>query len=171
MAALYNRAGHIYFHFFCVTELDCPVGTCLGLCNWLLAGNFWSSVIKRKKLAATLRGSRPGCNPHRSVWRHWWRHNSETIRDREKRRPLRRMKSSELSNAGNRITLRQLLQNRKWRHLWCHSLGSGWKLQKMTRENFSFGAFYNITKNQDSRIKTVWGDSFLSPKPPKNTSF
>ena len=28
-----------------------------------------------------------GCNPHRSLWRHWWRHNSETIRDREKRRP------------------------------------------------------------------------------------
>jgi len=20
-----------------------------------------------------------GCNPHRSLWRHWWRHNSETI--------------------------------------------------------------------------------------------
>jgi len=31
------------------------------------------------RLAATLRGSRPGCNPHRSLWRHWWRHNSETI--------------------------------------------------------------------------------------------
>jgi len=34
-----------------------------------------------------------GCNPHRSLWRHWWRHNSETIRDREKRRPARPMKS------------------------------------------------------------------------------
>jgi len=31
------------------------------------------------ELAATLRGSRPGCNPHRSLWRQWWRHNSETI--------------------------------------------------------------------------------------------
>jgi len=20
-----------------------------------------------------------GCNPHRSLWRRWWRHNSETI--------------------------------------------------------------------------------------------
>ena len=36
---------------------------------------------------------------------------------REKRRPPRPMKSSELSNGENRITLRQLLQNRKLRHL------------------------------------------------------
>jgi len=28
-----------------------------------------------------------------------------------------------------------------------------WK--KMARENFSIGAFYNITKNQDNPIKTV----------------
>jgi len=41
----------------------------------------------------------------------------------------------------------------------------------MTRENFSIGAFYNITKNQDNPIKTVGGDKFLSPKTPKNTSF
>jgi len=27
--------------------------------------------------------------------------------------------------------------------------------KKMTRENFSIGAFYNITKNQDNPIKTV----------------
>ena len=104
-----------------------------------------------------------GCNPHRSLWRHWWCHNSETITDREKRRPPRRMKSSEVSNGGNRIALWQLLQNRKWRHLW--------KLQKMTREIFSIGAFYNITKNQDNPIQTVGGDSFLSPKTHKNTSF
>ena len=39
------------------------------------------------------------------------------LRDSEKRRPPRRMKSSELSNGGNRIALRQLLQNRKLRHL------------------------------------------------------
>jgi len=39
-----------------------------------------------------------GCNLHRSLWRHWWRHNSETITDREKRRSPRPMKSSELSN-------------------------------------------------------------------------
>jgi len=82
-----------------------------------------------------------GCNPHRSMttfanleitslWRHWWRHNAETIRDREKRRPPRAMKSSELANGENRIALRQLLQNRKWRHWWRHNLGSRWKLQK-----------------------------------------
>jgi len=70
-----------------------------------------------------------GCNPHRSLWRHWWRHNSETIRDREKRRPPLPMKSSELSNGENRIALRQLLQNRKLRHLWRHNLGSRRKLQ------------------------------------------
>jgi len=43
--------------------------------------------------------------------------------------------------------------------------------KKMARENFSIGAFYNITKNQDNQIKTVGRDSFLSPQPPKNTSF
>jgi len=69
-----------------------------------------------------------------------------------------------------RIALQQLLQNRKWRHWWRHNLGSRWKLQKMTRENFSIGAFYNITKDQDNLIKTVGRDSFLSPTTPKNTS-
>jgi len=78
------------------------------------------------------------------------------------------MKSSELSNGENCIALRQLLQNRKLRHLSCHNLGSRWKLQKNgSRENFSIGAFYNITKNQDNPIKTVERDSFLSPKPLK----
>ena len=43
--------------------------------------------------------------------------------------------------------------------------------KKMARENFSIGAFYNITKNQNNPIKTVGGDSFLSPQTPKNTSF
>jgi len=81
------------------------------------------------------------------------------------------MKSSELSNGENRIALRQLLQNRKLRHLRRHNLGSRWKLQKMAQENFSIGAFYTITKNQDNPIKTVGRDSFLSPKTPKNTSF
>jgi len=33
-------------------------------------------------------------------------------------------------------------------------------LQKMARENFSIGAFYNITKNQDNPIKTVERDFF-----------
>ena len=64
-----------------------------------------------------------GCNPHRCTTTFanveittLLRHNSETIRDRKKRRPHRRMKSSELSNGENRIALRQLLQNRKLRH-------------------------------------------------------
>jgi len=43
--------------------------------------------------------------------------------------------------------------------------------KKTARENFSIGAFYNITKNQDNPIKTVGRDSLLSPKTPKNTSF
>jgi len=37
----------------------------------------------------------------------------------------------------------------------------------MAPENFSIGAFYNITQNQDNPIKTVGRDSFLSPKTPK----
>jgi len=37
----------------------------------------------------------------------------------------------------------------------------------MARENFSIGAFYNITKNQDNPIKTVGRDSFFSPNPEK----
>jgi len=39
-------------------------------------------------------------------------------------------------------------------------------LQKMARENFSIGAFYNITKNQDNPIKTVGRDSFFEPQNP-----
>ena len=77
------------------------------------------------------------------------------------------MKSSELSNGENRIALRQLLQNRKLCHLWGHNLGSRRKLQKMARENFSIGALYNVTKNQDNPIKTVGRDSFWAPKPLK----
>ena len=45
------------------------------------------------------------------------------------------------------------------------------EIQKMARENFSIGAFYNTTKKQDNPIETVGRDSFLSPKTPKNTSF
>jgi len=119
-----------------------------------------------------------GCNMHRCTTTlanveitPLWRHNLETIRDRQKRRPLRRMKSSELSNGENCIALRQLLENRKLRHWWRHNLGSRWKLQKIARDNFSIHALYNITKNQYNPIKTVGWDSFLSPKIPKNTSF
>ena len=81
------------------------------------------------------------------------------------------MKSSELCNGENRIALRQLLQNWKLNNLRRHNLGSRWKLQKMAREYFSIGAFYNITKNQDNPIKTVGRDSFLSPKTPKKICF
>ena len=45
------------------------------------------------------------------------------------------------------------------------------EIAKVARENFSIGAFYNITKNQDNPIKTVGRDSFFEPKTPKNTSF
>jgi len=137
---------HSQCYNICVTELQLTSG----YATWFTAG---------------------GCNLHRSLWRHWWRHNSETIGDREKRRSPHPMKSSELSNGENHIALWQLLQNRKLRHLWRHNFGSRWKLQKMARENFSIGAFYNITKNYDNPMKTVGRDSFLSPKTPKNTSF
>jgi len=40
------------------------------------------------------------------------------------------------------------------------------EIAKMTQENFSIGAFYNITKNQDNPMKTVGRDSFFwAPKP------
>ena len=45
------------------------------------------------------------------------------------------------------------------------------EIANIARENFNIGALYNITKNQDNPIKTVARDSFLSPKPAKNTSF
>ena len=38
--------------------------------------------------------------------------------------------------------------------------------KKMARENFSTGAFYNITKNQDNPIKTVGRDNFFEPQSP-----
>jgi len=114
-----------------------------------------------------------GCNPHRCTTffanleiTSLWRHNSETIRDRQKRRPHWLMKSSELSNGENRIALRQLLQNRKLRHWSRHNLGSRWKLQKMARENFSIRVLYNVTKNQHNPIKTIGRDSFFEPQNP-----
>ena len=41
------------------------------------------------------------------------------------------------------------------------------EIAKKARENFSIGAFYNISKNQDNPIKTVGRDSFWAPKPLK----
>jgi len=82
----------------------------------------WRCITNNTSGYATMVHGR-GCNPHRCMTTFanleitsLWRRNSETIRDREKRRPPRAMKSSELSNGENRIALRQLLQNRKWRH-------------------------------------------------------
>jgi len=121
-----------------------------------------------------------GCNPHRStrtftnleitsLWRHWWRHNSESIRDREKQRPSRPMKSNPMvktaslydnfCKTGNDVIDDVII--------WVQD----GNCKKMAWENFSIGVFYNITKNQDNPIKTVGRDSFLSPKTPKNTSF
>jgi len=71
-----------------------------------------------------------GCNPHRSLWRHWRRHNSETIRDREKRRPTwhheivwaiqwRKPHRSTKTFAKPEITT-----------IMTSNLGSRWKLQK-----------------------------------------
>jgi len=45
------------------------------------------------------------------------------------------------------------------------------EIAKMARENFSIGALYNITKNQDNPIQTVGRDSFLSPQTPKKYKF
>jgi len=84
----------------------------------------------RWRLAATLCGSRPGVQSASLIMTSLMTSNSETIRDREKRRPPRPTKSSELSNGENHIALRQLLKNRKLHHLWRHNLGSRWKLQK-----------------------------------------
>jgi len=38
--------------------------------------------------------------------------------------------------------------------------------KKMAPENFSISAFDNITKNQDTPIKTVGRDSFFEPQNP-----
>ena len=43
--------------------------------------------------------------------------------------------------------------------------------KKMARDNFSIGAFYNITKNQDNPIKTVGRDSFFEPQNPYKYKF
>ena len=68
-----------------------------------------------------------------------------------------------------RIALRQLSQTWKLRHydviddviIWVQD----GNCKKMARENFSIGAFYNITKNQDNPIITV-GREFFEPQNP-----
>ena len=69
------------------------------------------------------------------------------------------MKSSELSNGENRIALRQLLQNRKLRHLCVIIWVQDGNCKKCLERILVLV------------IKTVGRDSFLSPKTPKNTSF
>ena len=116
-----------------------------------------------------------GCNPHcctttfanveiTSLWRHWWRHNSETIRDTQKQIPPRDVKSSELSNDENRKTGNYVIYDVI---IWVQD----GNCKKWLERKFSIGVFYNITKNQDNPIKTVGRDSFVEPKTPTNTSF
>ena len=77
--------------------------------------NLLKSVLTFDNLGVFLKGTET------SGYATWFRaggairidHNSKTIRDREKRRPHRPIKSSELSNGENCMALRQLLQNRK----------------------------------------------------------
>jgi len=123
-----------------------------------------------------------GCNPHRctttfanveitSLWRHWWRYNSETRRDRQKWRPHRAIKSSELSNGENHIALRQLLQNRKLRHLWRRNLGSRWKLQKNGSREFWYWCVLQYNQKSGQSDQNYRRDSFLSPETPKMQVF
>jgi len=51
--------------------------------------------------------------------------------------------------------------------IWVQDVNS----KKMAQENFSIGAFYNITKTQHNPIKTVARDNFLIPKTPKKYKF
>ena len=175
--ALRRRSWKIsrYLITYCLKIIE--IACCMSKLYQAKSMSFFRDSVRQTSGYATMVHGR-GCNPHRctttfanveitSLWRHWWRHNSEIIRDRQKRRPACAMKSSELSNGENRIALRQLLQNRKLRHLWRQNFGSRWKLQKMAWENFSIGTLYNIIKNQHNPIKTVGRDSFLSPKTPK----
>jgi len=81
------------------------------------------------------------------------------------------MKSSERPNGENRIDLRQLCKNGNDVIYDVIIWVQDGNCKKIARENFSIGAFYNITKNQDNAIKTVGRDSFLSPKTHTNTSF
>ena len=77
------------------------------------------------------------------------------------------MKSSELSNGENHIALRQPCKTGNYVIYDVISWVQDGNCKKMARENFSIGALYNITKNQDNPIKNVDRDSFLSPKTPK----
>ena len=81
------------------------------------------------------------------------------------------MKSSELANGENRIAYDNFCKTGNdviddviiW-------VQDG-NCKKMARENFSIGAFYNITKNQVNAIKTIGRDIFFEPETLKNTSF
>jgi len=81
------------------------------------------------------------------------------------------MKSSELSNGENALFYDNFCKTGNYVIYDVIIWDQDGNCKKMARENFSIGAFYNITKNQDSPMKTVGRDSFLSPKTPKNTIF
>ena len=66
----------------------------------------------------------------------------------------------EIINDENRIALRQLLQNANYVIYDVIIWVQDGNCKKMAGENFSIGAFYNITKNQDNAIKTIGRDSF-----------
>ena len=120
-----------------------------------------------------------GCNPHRCSTTFanveitsLWRHNSETMRDRQK---------TETTSPHEIVWAIQIMKTASLYDNFCKTgnyviddviiwVQDG-NCQKMARENFSIRALYNITKNQHNPIKTVGRDSFLSPKTPKNTSF
>jgi len=117
----------------CLSCEDIAQWSCAMVPRWRFLASFLRPVFSASRaqhvsLAATLRGSRPGVQSASSWWHHWWRHNSETITDRENRDYLGPW--NPLSYPMVNVALRQLLQNRKWRHLWRHNLGSRWKLQK-----------------------------------------
>ena len=80
------------------------------------------------------------------------------------------MKSSELSNGENRIALRQLLQNRKLRHLydviiWVQDGNCKKWLEMISALVRCTVVQYNQKSAQSD--KTVGRDSFLSPQTPK----
>jgi len=65
------------------------------------------------------------------------------------------MKSSELSNGGNALLYDNFCKTGNDVIYDVIIWVQDGNCKKKTRENFSIGAFYNVTKNQDNPIKTV----------------
>ena len=70
------------------------------------------------------------------------------------------MKSSELSNVGNRTLYDNFCKTGNDVIYDVIIWVQDGNCKKMAPENSSIGAFYNTTKNQDNPIKTVGRDSF-----------